>query len=103
MGLIRDFQSVVQVEDKTPFARWYTPGAAPLPSDEAAADMFRMASNVLRSAGYEHYEISSYARPGKRCPAPVVHWNMRPAYERDMLSVNWAACYWMQPVRAALD
>lgn len=55
-----------QVEDKTPFSRWYTPGAAPLPTDEAAADMFRTASCKLSSAGYEHYEISSFARPGKR-------------------------------------
>ena len=56
----------MQVEDKTPFARWYTPGTAPLPTDEAAADMFRMTSRVLCAAGYEHYEISSFARPGRR-------------------------------------
>ena len=57
----------LQVEDKTPFARWYAPGAAPLPSDEASADMYRTASSMLRAAGYEHYEISSYAKPGHRC------------------------------------
>lgn len=55
-----------QVEDKTPFARWYEPRAAPLPSDESAADMFRLASSLLHGAGFEHYEISSYARAGRR-------------------------------------
>ena len=55
-----------QVEDGTPFGRWFAAGVAPLPSEGAAADQFRRASAVLRGAGYEHYEVSSYARPGKR-------------------------------------
>ena len=55
-----------QVEEGTPFARWYQPGAAPLPSEGAAADQLRAASAQLRAAGYEHYELSSYALPGKR-------------------------------------
>ncbi|KAK9804542.1 hypothetical protein WJX73_006876 [Symbiochloris irregularis] len=65
----------LQVEDKTPFARWYTPGSAPLPTDEAAASMFRAASRVLTSAGYEHYEISSYCLPGKRCRHNMAYWH----------------------------
>lgn len=55
-----------QVEDGTPFGRWFAAGVAPLPSEGAAADQFRRASAMLRGAGYEHYEVSSYARPGKR-------------------------------------
>ena len=63
--------SLLQVEDKTPFAKRYTPGEAPLPSNEDAAEMYRMASRTLTGAGFEHYEISNYARPGHRravCP-----------------------------------
>ena len=56
----------LQVEDNTPFARWYQPGAQPLPSNDESADMYRRASAVLRAAGYEHYEVSSYAQPGHR-------------------------------------
>lgn len=54
------------MEEGTPFARWYQAGAAPLPSEGAGADQLRAASARLRAAGYEHYELSSYALPGKR-------------------------------------
>ena len=41
----------LQVEEHTPFARRYSPGEAPLPSDASAAAMYHMASHVLRGAG----------------------------------------------------
>ena len=56
-----------QVEERTPFAKKYTPGEGPLPSAELAADMYRMAARALTGAGLEHYEISNYARAGHRC------------------------------------
>ncbi|CAM9168800.1 unnamed protein product, partial [Sphacelaria rigidula] len=46
----------LQVEAATAFGNWYTAGVSPLPQDETCADMYRTASRVLRSAGYEHYE-----------------------------------------------
>ncbi len=55
------------MEEGTPFAKKYRVDAHPLPSQEAAADMYRRASSVLRGAGFEHYEISNYAKPGHRC------------------------------------
>ena len=48
---------LMQVEEGTPFARWYSPGRAPLPEEDSAAEMYRMASRTLRAAGYEHYEV----------------------------------------------
>ena len=41
----------LQVEEGTPFARRYSPGEAPLPSDDAAAAMYCAASTVLGAAG----------------------------------------------------
>jgi oxygen-independent coproporphyrinogen-3 oxidase len=52
----------LQVEEKTAFGRWYTPGSFPLPSEDAAAAMYRQAVAVLGSAGFDHYEVSNYAK-----------------------------------------
>ena len=56
-----------QVEEKTKFGRWYAPGQFPLPADEATARMYCAASATLQGQGMEHYEVSSYAKPGHRC------------------------------------
>jgi len=42
-----------------------TGGLLPLPSSEECASMYKHASEYLRSNGFEHYEISSYARVKK--------------------------------------
>ncbi|HEY9667943.1 MAG TPA: radical SAM family heme chaperone HemW [Coleofasciculaceae cyanobacterium] len=68
------------VESVTPFGRQYSPGVKPLPTDETAAQMYRMAQQVLTSAGYEHYEISNYALPGHQCRHNRVYWENRLYY-----------------------
>ncbi|MBD1893648.1 radical SAM family heme chaperone HemW [Coleofasciculus sp. FACHB-129] len=70
----------LQVEAVTAFGRQYQPGAKPLPTDEMAAEMYRLAQQVLTSAGYEHYEISNYAKPGHQCRHNRVYWENRPYY-----------------------
>ncbi|KIY99261.1 oxygen-independent coproporphyrinogenIII oxidase [Monoraphidium neglectum] len=70
----------LQVEEGTPFARRYSPGAAPLPADDDAAGMYADAAAALTSAGYEHYEVSSYALPGHRSRHNQVYWKLLPYY-----------------------
>lgn len=60
-----------QVEEGTPFARWFTPGESPLPQDADAAAMYSTASALLQDAGYEHYEVGM--GPG-RWPAYLPLW-----------------------------
>jgi putative oxygen-independent coproporphyrinogen III oxidase len=68
------------VEPVTAFGRQYKPGAKPLPSDETTAQMYRLADQVLSAAGYEHYEISNYAKPGYQCRHNRVYWENRAYY-----------------------
>jgi oxygen-independent coproporphyrinogen-3 oxidase len=45
-----------------------------LPGHDAAADMQIAAEEALRGAGFEHYETSAYARPGRRCRHNLNYW-----------------------------
>jgi putative oxygen-independent coproporphyrinogen III oxidase len=45
-----------------------------LPEHDAAADMQLAAEEGLRAAGYEHYETSAFARPGRRCRHNLNYW-----------------------------
>jgi putative oxygen-independent coproporphyrinogen III oxidase len=45
-----------------------------LPEHDACADMQLAAEEMLGSAGYEHYETSAFARPGRRCRHNVNYW-----------------------------
>jgi oxygen-independent coproporphyrinogen-3 oxidase len=42
--------------------------------DVAELDLYRSAIDMLEAAGVEHYEISSFARPGGRCRHNQVYW-----------------------------
>ncbi|MBD2258849.1 radical SAM family heme chaperone HemW [Pseudanabaena sp. FACHB-2040] len=68
------------VEPQTVFAHRYEAGAAPLPTDEQTADMYRLAQQRLTASGYQHYEISNYAQPGHQCRHNCTYWENRPYY-----------------------
>jgi putative oxygen-independent coproporphyrinogen III oxidase len=77
------------VEAGTSFDRWYEPGAAPLPTDEATAEMYRLAQQVLTAAGYAHYEISNYGRSGYQCQHNRVYWENRSYYGFGMAAASY--------------
>ena len=68
------------VEPQTAFSRYFTPGKAPLPSDEATAEMYNIAQQLLTEAGYEHYEICNYARPGYDAQHNLTYWRCEQNY-----------------------
>lgn len=77
------------VEPVTAFGRYFVSGAQPLPADETAAQMYRLARSILTSAGYEHYEISNYARDGYQCRHNRVYWENRAYYGLGMGAASY--------------
>lgn len=70
----------LQVEQGTKFWQLYTPGEFPLPTETQSANFYKMASETLSRAGYNHYEISSYSRSGYECKHNLAYWNNRSFY-----------------------
>jgi len=77
------------VEQGTAFGRYFEAGAQPLPADDTAAGMYRLAREILTGAGYEHYEISNYARDGYQCRHNRVYWENRPYYGLGMGAASY--------------
>ncbi len=49
------------VEPGTPFADMQARGILPIPDDDATADMYELAVELLREAGWTHYEIANWS------------------------------------------
>jgi oxygen-independent coproporphyrinogen-3 oxidase len=62
------------VEEGTGFYTLQQKGRLPLPDDDTAADMYQMALDTARSAGYAQYEISNFARPGRKSRQNLHYW-----------------------------
>jgi oxygen-independent coproporphyrinogen-3 oxidase len=66
------------IEPATPLGRKVGAGLVPPPDPEMQADMYELACSALAEAGYEHYEVSNWARPGHRCLHNLGYWDGRP-------------------------
>ena len=44
------------------------------PTEDEECEMYYMAADMLRKAGYLHYEISNYAKPGSECRHNLKYW-----------------------------
>jgi len=52
------------IEEKTVFGRWSAVGKLKLVDDEIAARHLEILIDIAEKAGYEHYEISNFSKPG---------------------------------------
>lgn len=66
------------VEEGTPLARWVAEGRVPPTDDDHQAALYAIARERLAAAGYEHYEISNWARPGRACAHNLIYWRGEP-------------------------
>lgn len=63
------------VEERTPLGRAVREGREPPVDEEQYRDEFLLASEVLTDAGYVHYEVSNFARPGAEARHNAVYWS----------------------------
>jgi oxygen-independent coproporphyrinogen III oxidase len=68
------------VEQGTPMHDWVRRGEVPTPDPDAAADMYDYAEQAMGEAGFEHYEISNWCRPGRECAHNLIYWRNEPYY-----------------------
>lgn len=62
------------IEDGTSFSHLYPFDSPDLPDDDCAATMLECADRLLTTAGFEHYELANYAKPGKRSGHNCGYW-----------------------------
>jgi oxygen-independent coproporphyrinogen-3 oxidase len=65
-------------EPGTPLAARLRSGAVTRVEQEVEAAMYEATMDRLGAAGYEHYEISNWARPGRRCRHNLLYWENDP-------------------------
>jgi len=65
----------LSIEKGTVFEKRQRRGELFLPNDEVSADISKMTSKMLKSAGFSRYEISNYALPGHASRHNRVYWS----------------------------
>ncbi len=80
LGLPPEHMSLycLTLEGGTPMERQVSVGELPEPDPDLAADMYTLAEDLLAAAGYRHYEISNWARPGLESRHNLTYWLNRP-------------------------
>ena len=66
------------IEEGTPLHRDVEAGRVPPPDPDLAAEMYELAEQRLAEAGYEHYEISNWAKPGRASRHNLTYWRNGP-------------------------
>ena len=70
----------LKVEENTLFHKLYERNELPLPPEEEEFNMFILLMDMLKENGYEHYEISNFAKPGYESRHNSTYWRNEPYY-----------------------
>ena len=70
----------LKIEENTLFHKLYERNELPLPDEEEELAMYLRVVERMREAGYGHYEISNFARPGFECRHNTAYWRNESYY-----------------------
>jgi len=62
------------IEEGTKFWEWQRLGTFRMPDEDLQLAMYQLSIELLTAAGYQHYEISNFARPGFRSEHNQIYW-----------------------------
>ena len=80
------------LEPETPLARRVACREVPEPDAEVAAEMYEYAEARLAEAGFDHYELSNWARtPALRCRHNLTYWHNLPYAGCGSAAHSWLA------------
>ena len=68
----------LSIEENTPLWKWTIDNGQLTIDEELERQMYEVLIDKLTAAGYEHYEISNFARPGFRSRHNSSYWNDTP-------------------------
>ncbi|TYQ23634.1 radical SAM family heme chaperone HemW [Pseudanabaena sp. UWO310] len=77
------------VEEGTAFGKRYQAGDRPLPSESLTVEMYLAAHRLMTAKGYEHYEISNYAKPSYQARHNLTYWYNQPFYGMGMGATSY--------------
>lgn len=87
---------ILEIHEGTPLANLIERGRAPVPDDDAAAEMYRLLCEHTAVAGYTHYEISNFCLPNRESRHNTKYWTRAPvfgfgcsAHSHDGALVRW--------------
>jgi oxygen-independent coproporphyrinogen-3 oxidase len=65
---------LLEIHQRTRLGREVALGRRRLPPDDETASLYEAAADALLAAGFEHYEISNFARPPRRSRHNLKYW-----------------------------
>lgn len=68
----------LKIEEKTPFAKQYSNNELILPDEDVEREMYHNGIKFLEKKGFNHYEISNFAKEGYESKHNLIYWKAEP-------------------------
>jgi oxygen-independent coproporphyrinogen-3 oxidase len=85
---------ILTVDERVPMGRAVARGRLVLPSDDEIAGQYELTQRLLSEAGYEQYEISNWAKPGRASRHNLTYWRDEP-----YMGIGAGAAGWVDGLR----